>query len=1206
MKKAYLLLLALLVSVASFGIGAITGIPTVCVGTTDTLANGTPGGAWTSSNMAVATVGATTGVVTGIAAGSATITYTVGAARAVLVISVFSSMPPIEWPDSRSLCLHVRTNEIRNAFIGGVYTSSDTSIVKIINSSDRSYADGVAVGSAVVTYSSAGCGYATITVTVMPLAILSGKSFLCVGDTTTYHTDVPGGFWFSGSRFNLFVDSATGFAKALLRDTYAPIYRAPNGCYSYFTVTIGDTARRITGPSSVCVASTIDLKSGGGWGHTWTSNNPAVATVIDRSIDGPVTGVAAGTAIITYSTNEHCMATQTVTVTPASCSGAPTPGIAAVATIGACAGAADTLSLTGYTSCGTRLQWQSSPDSITWTDIPGASYAPFRYSPLTSGYVRCKNTCIASGLSAFSNKVYLSKHSGILGHSILHAGSICPSTNFRVKVCGVSNTLTLITRYGDGLADTITPRYVAPDCDASLTHNYGISGRYRIQHVLLEGSTFVDSISYDYDETTCYIMPISYYFDRDSDCTFSNVDFYNYTPIKTVIDSNGVPIDTIAISGGIYYTALGPGGTVYTFRPILVHTGLRILCPSSGIIRDTVYYSGSTAPVKYFALACDTTSGMDLSVSPVYSVGRSTFQGNIFASNSFRTLQSATVTMTFSPKYRCELAWPAGTISGNTITWRLTGLAGNLRPGYLFFRCVYRDSLLAIGDTVQNRITITPTTGDADITNNTYYKADTVRASYDPNTIEVSPSSLVLPCDELLYTVHFENTGNDTAHNIHVMDTLSDNVELRGMQIVSAPEGMQLAYTTAGGHNVVKFDFPGINLPDSSHHGQNMAQFSFKVKVKNGLPDGVTIPNRVGIYFDDNDVVMTNQVENTIGMAPIAGPDSVCSLGQIALTCATPGGVWTASNTRATVAGGIVTGLSTGIDTIIYTVTNACVSRSSAKAVTISNKVFSASITRSSSGSFVCAGTPVTFTAISTNGGNAPRYLWKVNGAPTDTTMAMTYLPANNDVVTLKVNGSHECAYPLVVTDEDTLVVKPIIQPGVTITGLPAGLLLSGTPVTLAATPTDAGAATVYQWLLNGAAINGATAATYVVADAANGDSVSCVVTPLGDCAGMPAKATVVFSVAVSSGAPAIIPNPTKGTFTVIGLLGNNNLYKNGDVASITVKNIVGQQVYSTTTTITSAAVNATLQLPANLPKGNYVLILRAADKNHVLGFVLE
>ncbi len=65
--------------VACNPVGSITGTLTTSVGSTTTLADPTsvPGGSWSSSNTAVATVGATTGIVTGVSAGTATITYTV-------------------------------------------------------------------------------------------------------------------------------------------------------------------------------------------------------------------------------------------------------------------------------------------------------------------------------------------------------------------------------------------------------------------------------------------------------------------------------------------------------------------------------------------------------------------------------------------------------------------------------------------------------------------------------------------------------------------------------------------------------------------------------------------------------------------------------------------------------------------------------------------------------------------------------------------------------------------------------------------------------------------------------------------------------------------------------------------------------------------------------------------------------------------------
>jgi uncharacterized protein YjdB len=68
---------------------AITGLATVANGKTITLTNATAGGAWGSSNTAVATVGATTGVVTGVGQGTATITYEVsGGCTSIKTITV--------------------------------------------------------------------------------------------------------------------------------------------------------------------------------------------------------------------------------------------------------------------------------------------------------------------------------------------------------------------------------------------------------------------------------------------------------------------------------------------------------------------------------------------------------------------------------------------------------------------------------------------------------------------------------------------------------------------------------------------------------------------------------------------------------------------------------------------------------------------------------------------------------------------------------------------------------------------------------------------------------------------------------------------------------------------------------------------------------------------------------------------------------------
>ena len=55
--------------------GLLSGIQSICVGGTSTFASTVPGGSWSSSNVAIATINASTGAISGIAAGSANIRY---------------------------------------------------------------------------------------------------------------------------------------------------------------------------------------------------------------------------------------------------------------------------------------------------------------------------------------------------------------------------------------------------------------------------------------------------------------------------------------------------------------------------------------------------------------------------------------------------------------------------------------------------------------------------------------------------------------------------------------------------------------------------------------------------------------------------------------------------------------------------------------------------------------------------------------------------------------------------------------------------------------------------------------------------------------------------------------------------------------------------------------------------------------------------
>jgi hypothetical protein len=75
-------------------VSATTGALSVCMSYFDTLSNSTPGGAWSSSDATVATVGPS-GIVTGVGVGSCIISYTVvnvcGSTSSVITMTVTSA-----------------------------------------------------------------------------------------------------------------------------------------------------------------------------------------------------------------------------------------------------------------------------------------------------------------------------------------------------------------------------------------------------------------------------------------------------------------------------------------------------------------------------------------------------------------------------------------------------------------------------------------------------------------------------------------------------------------------------------------------------------------------------------------------------------------------------------------------------------------------------------------------------------------------------------------------------------------------------------------------------------------------------------------------------------------------------------------------------------------------------------------------------------
>lgn len=144
--------------------------------------------------------------------------------------------------------------------------------------------------------------------------------------------------------------------------------------------------------------------------------------------------------------------------------------------------------------------------------------------------------------------------------------------------------------------------------------------------------------------------------------------------------------------------------------------------------------------------------------------------------------------------------------------------------------------------------------------------------SYDPNIKEATPTSYgannyLLPNIPIDYTIHFQNTGNDTAYQVVILDTLSSalNVGSLTMQGASHPYTWRIMPYNSLGYTVLEFTFDNILLTDSTTNEPASHGFvQYHIEQKPNLANFTRIENSAAIYFDLNAPIITNTTLHTI------------------------------------------------------------------------------------------------------------------------------------------------------------------------------------------------------------------------------------------------------------------------------------------------------------------------------------------------------
>ena len=294
-------------------IGAIGA--SLCVADTITLTNTATGGIWSSGSTAVTIAG---GTVTGVSAGGAIITYTLTNACGITTdtaIVTVNAMPDAGLITGSTVVCEAGTISLSGVTTGGTWSSSSVNATVV-----GGVVSGVSAGTTIISYSVAnmcGADVDTMEITVNPLPEpinVSGATTACVGVNLTLSGGPLGATWTSSDGC---ATVAAGLVYGIYPGTTLITSSMANSCgIASDTMTIAVIALPGAGLTSgvnvICAGGATTLTNSGGMaGGTWSSSSSA-ATVAG----GVVTGVSAGTAIISYSFTNYCgTATDTIEVT---------------------------------------------------------------------------------------------------------------------------------------------------------------------------------------------------------------------------------------------------------------------------------------------------------------------------------------------------------------------------------------------------------------------------------------------------------------------------------------------------------------------------------------------------------------------------------------------------------------------------------------------------------------------------------------------------------------------------------------------------------------------------------------------------------------------------------------------------------------------------------------------------------------------------
>ncbi len=954
-------------------VGTLSGAATVCEAatTTFTVTGSSDAGVWSSSNNAVATVG-TTGVVSGVAPGTSSILYTVtnGCGSAVDSVEVtVNSLPSAGTITGAATVCVTATTTLSSTVAGGVWSSSNGSVATI---GTDGIVSGVAAGVATISYSyTNSCGTSVtsqvVTVNALPNAgAISGSNSVCLSSTTDLSNAVSGGVW-SSSNTSVATVSTTGVVTGVAVGTATITYTHTTSCGSAFvthdvTVNTVPSFASITGANTVCASSSITLSNSVA-GGAWSSSDDAVATV---GTDGTVTGVAAGTATISYGASNACgsnYVSTVITVNPSSatitgstsvCLGGVTTfavsdpagtwssSAPTVASIGSASGLVNGLTIgsvivsyaatSGCYVATQTLNVYNAVGEITGT-VFGCEGVTSALSCSTAGGSWSTNNASIASVDASGIVTAVSAGSAVITYTV--AGGCYTTTTFVVwpmpaaitgtsSVCTGSSTVLYSTVGGSGTWSSSDVAIATADLTSGM-----ING-------LTSGTS---TITYRIPASGCQVTTVLTVNETPAAITGANTICVGSSSVYSSATTGGAwssnPSSVATIDAGIgSATASTAGVTTISY---VMPTGCRTtkVITVNPLPASITYAANNVCLGKTMTFASATTGGTwsssNTSVATVAtSTGVATSQ-DLGATNIIYTLPTGCTKSTTFTVYSgvssitgsdmvakgtsITLAnataggtWSSGNtavISANSVTGVVTGMsAGSARISYkLLGGCLSYKVMTVAGITGTPRVCAASTTTLSHLMSGTWSSANTSIATINATTGVVTG---VAPGNAVISY----NLGGGVVNTITVV-VYALPAPITGSSTICADASALYTGTVGGSGTWSSSDVSVVTVGSTS-----------------GMATGITAGTSVLTYrIPSSGCFTTRAVSVNPAPAAITGSSTACVGSTVTLSNSVEGGVWSSSPTTVATVGsttGVVTAASAGGVTISYTLANGC------------------------------------------------------------------------------------------------------------------------------------------------------------------------------------------------------------------------------------------------------------------------------------------